>query len=54
MSEFQVIKNPAEARRLLKIGNSIVDIAPKKEYGKDIFIYKGKEISWKEVGGHYH
>ena len=21
---------------------------------KDIFIYKGKEISWKEVGGHYH
>lgn len=21
---------------------------------KDTFIYKGKEISWKEVGGHYH
>ena len=35
MSEFQAIKNPAEARRLLKLGNPIYDIAPKKEYGKE-------------------
>ena len=35
MSEFQAIKNPAEARRLLKLGNPIYDIAPKKEHGKE-------------------
>lgn len=34
MKEYQVIKNPAEARRLLKMGNPIYDIAPKKEEGK--------------------
>lgn len=35
MKEYQVIKNPAEARRLLKMGNPISDIAPKKEQGKE-------------------
>ena len=32
--DYQAIKNPAEARRLLKLGNPIYDIAPKKQYGK--------------------
>ncbi len=35
MSEFQAIKNPAEARKLLKMGNPIYDIAPKREHGKE-------------------
>lgn len=56
MSEFQAIKNPAEARRLLKLGNPIVDIAPKKEYGKEnetVFFFKVtdklyKDLGWKE------
>lgn len=33
--DYQAIKNPAEARRLLKLGNPIYDIAPKKEHGKE-------------------
>ena len=32
---LQVIKNPAEARKLLKLGNPIVDIRPKNEIGKE-------------------
>ena len=35
MNKIQAIKNPAEARRLLKLGNPIVDIAPKSETGKE-------------------
>ena len=55
MSEFQAIKNPAEARRLLKLGNPICDIAPKREYGKEnetVFFFKcieklKQDLGWK-------
>lgn len=55
MSELQAIKNPAEAKRLLKMGNPIVDIAPKKEYGKEnetVFFFEmtnklKKDLGWK-------
>ncbi len=53
MSEFQAIKNPAEARRLLKLGNQIVDIAPKKEYGKEnetVFFFKVTDKLYKDLG----
>lgn len=53
MSEFQVIKNPAEARRLLKLGNPIADICPKKELGKEhetaFFFEKTKKL-YKDLG----
>ncbi len=53
MGEFQAIKNPAEARRLLKLGNPIVDIAPKKEYGKEnetVFFFKVTDKLYKDLG----
>ena len=53
MREFQAIKNPAEARRLLKLGNPIVDIAPKREYGKEnetVFFFKVTDKLYKDLG----
>lgn len=53
MSEFQAIKNPAEARRLLKLGNPICDIAPKREYGKEsetVFFFKRTEKLKQDLG----
>lgn len=53
MSEFQAIKNPAEARRLLKLGNPICDIAPKREYGKEnetVFFFKRTEKLQQDLG----
>lgn len=53
MNKFQAIKNPAEARKLLKLGNSIVDIAPKKEYGKEnetVFFFKVTDKLYKDLG----
>ena len=53
MSEFQAIKNPAEARRLLKMGNPIYDIAPKKEQGKEnetVFFFKSTEKLLHDLG----
>lgn len=53
MSEFQAIKNPAEARKLLKLGNQIVDIAPKKEYGKEnetVFFFRVTDKLYKDLG----
>ena len=53
MSEFQAIKNPAEARHLLKLGNPIADIAPKKEYGKEnetVFFFRVTDKLYKDLG----
>lgn len=53
MSEFQAIKNPAEARRLLKLGNPICDIAPKKEQGKEnetVFFFRSTEKLFRDLG----
>ena len=53
MSEFQAIKNPAEARRLLKLGNPIYDIAPKKEHGKEnetVFFFTKTDKLYKDLG----
>ena len=53
MNKFQAIKNPAEARRLLKLGNFIVDIAPKKENGKEnetVFFFKVTDKLYKDLG----
>lgn len=53
MSEFQAIKNPAEARRLLKLGNPIHDIAPKKEYGKEnetVFFFEKTDKLYRDLG----
>ena len=53
MSEFQAIKNPAEARRLLKKGNPIVDIAPKREHGKEsetVFFFEVTDKLYKDLG----
>lgn len=53
MSEFQAIKNPAEARRLLKMGNPICDIAPKKEQGKEnetVFFFRSTEKLLRDLG----
>ena len=53
MSEFQAIKNPAEARRLLKLGNPIYDIAPKKEYGKEnetVFFFEKTDKLYRDLG----
>ena len=53
MSEFQAIKNPAEARRLLKMGNPICDIAPKKEQGKEnetVFFFRSTEKLLHDLG----
>lgn len=51
--KYQVIKNPAEARRLLKLGNQIVDIVPKKEQGKEnetAFVFEANEKLYKDLG----
>ena len=53
MSEFQAIKNPAEARMLLKKGNPIVDIAPKREHGKEnetVFFFKVTDTLYRDLG----
>ena len=53
MSEFQAIKNPAEARRLLKLGNPIDDIAPKKERGKEnetVFFFEKTDKLYRDLG----
>ena len=51
--DYQAIKNPAEARRLLKLGNPIYDIAPKKEYGKEnetVFFFEKTDTLDKYLG----
>lgn len=51
--EYQAIKNPAEARRLLKLGNPIHDIAPKHENGKEnetVFFFERTEKLYKDLG----
>ena len=53
MSEFQAIKNPAEARRLLKLVNPIYDIAAKKEYGKEnetVFFFEKTAKLYRDLG----
>ena len=53
MSEYQAIKNPAEARRLLKMGNPIYDIAPKREYGKEnetVFFFEKTDKLYRYLG----
>lgn len=55
MSELQAIKNPAEAKRLLKMGHKIVDIAPKKEFGKEsetVFFFEKTDSLKKDLGWH--
>ena len=50
---YQVIKNPAEARWLLKLGNPIYDIAPKKEQGKEnetVFFFEKTDKLYKDLG----
>lgn len=51
--KFQAIKNPAEAKRLLKMGNKIIDIAPKKEAGKEnetVFFFEVTEKLYQDLG----
>ena len=51
--DYQAIKNPAEARRLLKLGNPIYDIAPKKEHGKEnetVFCFEKTDKLYKDLG----
>ena len=51
--DYQAIKNPAEARRLLKLGNPIYDIAPKKEHGKEnenVFFFEKTDKLYKDLG----
>lgn len=53
MSEYQAIKNPAEARRLLKMGNPIYDIAPKREFGKEhetVFFFELTDKLYEDLG----
>ena len=53
MSEYQAIKNPAEAKKLLKLGNPIVDIAPKKEYDKEnetVFFFEVTDKLYRDLG----
>lgn len=53
MSEIQAIKNPAEARRLLKLGHQIIDIAPKKEAGKEsetVFFFRATDKFYRDMG----
>lgn len=55
MKEFQAIKNPAEAKKLLKMGNPICDISPKKEVGKEnetTFFFEKTEKLYKDLGWH--
>lgn len=55
MNDLQAIKNPAEAKRLLRMGNPIIDISPKKESGKEketVFFFEKtdklkKDLGWK-------
>lgn len=43
--EFQVVKNPVVARKLLKLGYTICDIKPNKENPKvsTVFVFKNNE-----------
>ena len=53
MSEFQAIKNPAEARRLLKLGNPISAIAPQTDHGKEnesVFLFKVTDKLYRDLG----
>lgn len=53
MKEYQAIKNPAEARKLLKLGNPIYDICPKKEFGKEsetTFFFEKTDKLLKDLG----
>lgn len=51
--KIQAIKNPAEARKLLKLGNPIIDIAPKKENGKEnetVFFFEITKKLYQDLG----
>ena len=53
MRKIQTNKNTTEARRLLKLGNPIYDIAPKKERGKEnetVFFFEKTDKLYRDLG----
>lgn len=51
-SSVKIIVNAADARKLLKFGNTIVDIKSKKDFPTEtVFIFKADEKFWKDFNG---